>query len=380
MNKSKFGYKIKGLSLGILFWELIFWLLFALILLFLGAFSNDTQAEHLLFKDEEKLYYLILLLPLFASFLWFMWWKNKRFSLLGDERILTSLLKPIDSLKVFWRFFLLRNTFVFIVLALAQPVFGDKKVSGTFESMELVLAIDVSNSMNCKDIDTETSRLEIVKRAMNEFVNHLHGEKVGISIFAGSAFVQLPLTTDYEAVKMYIHEIQSDMLSNQGTNIASALDVSMKMFSKSRTSKAILLVTDGENHEGGVEELSAQLKENNITLAVLGIGTTSGGYVPNNPDRPEMGYKTSEKGLKVVSKLNPVFLQKIAQQADGFSFTSSSQFPNLDGILDKIKQLKRSKVDGLSIDVKENWYQIPLFLAMLCFLSFVLPLGGVWRK
>ena len=108
---------------------------------------------------------------------------------------------------------------------------------------------------------------------MNQLVNTLHGEKIGISIFAGSSYLQLPLTADYEAAKMYIHEIETNMVSNQGTNVGAALDISSRMFSKDKTSKAILVVTDGEDHEGGVDEHLVALKENNITLAVLGIGT-----------------------------------------------------------------------------------------------------------
>lgn len=337
---------------------------------YFSAGSSDGQFA---FKDEEKLWNLLLLFPFLGGFLWYFSWKNKRLNLLGEERVLALIVEPINSFQVLLRYFFLRNAFVFLILALAQPIFGTKKVSGTMESMELVVAIDVSNSMNTKDIEAETSRLEVVKRAMSQFVNNLHGEKIGISIFAGGSYLQLPLTSDYEAAKMYIHELQTDMVSNQGTDVAAALDISEKMFSKAKTSKAILLVTDGENHEGNLDEPLAILKEKNISLAVLGIGTAQGGLIPNNPERPELGHKTDENGRTIVSKMNPTFVKNLADKAGGFSVISDSPFPNLDGILERFKQLKRTKVDGIELETKENWYQIPLFLSMLFLMAFVLP-------
>ncbi|MCE3295498.1 MAG: von Willebrand factor type [Crocinitomicaceae bacterium] len=373
MSNRKYIYNTRLILGGIFLWELLFWALFWMVLWMMDAFSNSAAGQ-LAFKDEEKLDYLWVLIPVIGAFLWFVTWKNKRLQQLGNERILSLIVQPIDSSRVFLRFFLFRNAVVFLIIAMAQPVFGNKKVSGTLETMELVLALDVSTSMNTRDIDPETSRLEVVKRAMNQLVNTLHGEKIGIAIFAGGSYLQLPLTADYEAAKMYIHEIETDMVSNQGTNVAAALDISAKMFSKDKTSKAILVVTDGENHEGGLDEPLAVLKENNITLAVLGIGTTKGGLIPNNPDRPELGNKTDASGRTIVSKMNPAFIHDLARQAGGFSVISESPYPNLEGILDNIKQLKRTKVEGIELDIKENWYQVPLLLGMICLLLFVLPI------
>lgn len=380
MSSPKYTYNTRSIIGGILLWELLFWALFGFVLWMMDAFSNTAGSGQLAFKDREKLDYLLVLIPVIGAFLWFITWKNKRLLQLGDARVLSLVVQPIDSSSVFFRFFLFRNALVFLIIAMAQPVFGSKKVSGTLETMELVLAIDVSTSMNTRDIDPENSRLDVVKRAMNQLVNTLHGEKIGIAIFAGGAYLQLPLTADYEAAKMYIHEIETNMVSNQGTNVAAALDISSRMFSKDKTSKAILVVTDGENHEGGLDEPVQFLKENNITLAVLGIGTTKGGLIPNNPDRPELGNKTDASGRTIVSKMNPDFIKRLAEQAGGFSVISESAYPNLEGILDNIKQMKRTKVEDIELDIKENWYQIPLVLAMICLLLFVLPVRFSKRK
>lgn len=372
MSNLKYSYNTKWIITAIIIWELLFWLLFVVILWIFDYFSNSSSK--LAFKDVDNLFYLSVLIPVSLAFIWYLFWKNKRLIRLGNTQILSLITQPIDSFSVFIRFFLLRNTIAFLIISMAQPIFGSKKVSGTLETMELVLAIDVSNSMNVKDIDGETSRLEVVKRAMNQLVNHLHGEKIGISIFAGSAYLQLPLTADYEAAKMYIHEIQTDMVSNQGTNIAAVLELSNQMFSKANTGKAILLVTDGENHEGGLDESIELIKEKKVSLAVLGIGTSRGGVIPVNPNRPELGYKRDARGKTITSKVNKGFIQSVAKKADGFSIISSSPFPNLDEILEQLKHMKRTKVDNIELDIKENWYQIPLFLGVICFILYILSL------
>ncbi|MES2587627.1 MAG: VWA domain-containing protein [Bacteroidota bacterium] len=378
--ENRFSYKTNRIIAGILFWEIAFWIVFAGILFSLGYFSSTFNKGQLGFKFEEKLNYLALLIPLIISVIWFIYWKNKKLAQLGSINTLKSIIKPINSTRFFLTFFFFRNALVFTIITMAQPVFGTKKVSGTLETMELVLSIDVSNSMNTRDIESQTSRLEIVKRAMIQLMNNLHGEKIGISIFAGGAYLQLPITADYEAAKMYINEIETNMVSNQGTNVAAALEISKQMFSKEKTSKAILLVTDGENHEGGIDAPIEALKTDNIMLAVLGIGTKSGGFVPNDPYKPELGYKTDARGSKVVSRMNENFIHELAQKSGGFSLISASPYPDLSNVLDKFSQLKRTKVDSIELDIKENWYQIPLFFALISWLIFAFLKQGIFLK
>lgn len=361
-----------------LIWELIFWSLLLSFLFMMDFFSNSSTDNHLAFKNPENFSAIYIVLPLFIGVnCWYLYWKNKKLASLGKINTLQTLLKPLNSSRYFISYFLLRNALVFLLIAAAQPVFGSKKVKGTRDSMELVLAIDVSNSMNTRDIDSETSRLEIVKRAMIQLINNLHGEKIGVCVFAGSAYIQLPITGDYEAAKMYVNEIETSMLSNQGTDIASAMLVSAEMFSKEKTSKAILVVSDGENHEGNVDEATAKIKESNILLAVLGIGTKSGGFVPTDPLRPEMGYKVDSKGGRIISKMNENLMQQVAKKAGGFAVISSSAYPDLSELIKELGNLKRTKIDGIELNIKENWYQIPLLFGILFFISYSLYRQGM---
>lgn len=327
-----------------------------------------------MYKSPEALYLLIGLIPIIGAYLYSILKHNDNANRV-NTRVMQSLLHPVSSFSSFIRYFLFRNAFVLLVIAVSLPIFGKKKVSGTSETLELVVALDVSNSMNTCDISTEISRLEISKRALIQLVNNLHGEKIGICLFANNAFVQLPLTRDYSAAKLFIADIESNMISSQGTNINQALHVSKDMFSKEKTTKGIIMVTDGENHEENPDEVLQEIKTSKIQLSILGIGTKRGGLIPKNPNRPELGYKTNAVGKSVVSKLNEPLLQKLAQKGGGKASVSSSEFPNLSALLTQINQMKRTKIDNLEFDIKEERYQLPLFLSLVFWLAYLL-----WSK
>ena len=374
MNNPKYTYRINSILIWIALWEIIFWgLYFIFISIFTGS-SDKSEVDHLMYKSPEAFYLLIGLVPIIGVYLYNIIKHNKNARRV-NKRVMESLLHPVSSFSSFMRYFLFRNAFVLFIIAVALPIFGKKKVSGTSETLELVVALDISNSMNTCDISANTSRLEISKRALIQLVNNLHGEKIGICLFANNAFVQLPLTRDYSAAKLFIQDIESGMISSQGTNINEALIVSNEMFSKEKTTKGIIMVTDGENHEESPDEILAEIKSSKVQLSILGIGTKRGGLIPKNPNRPELGYKTDAIGKSVVSKLNESFLQKLAQKGGGKASVSSSEFPNLSALLTQINQMKRTKIDNLEFDIKEERYQIPLFLSLVFWFAYLL-----WSK
>lgn len=374
MNNPKYTYRIKSILLWIALWEIIFWGIYVLFVSIFTGSSEKLGVDHLMYKAPEALYLLFGLVPILGAYLFSILKHNDNANRV-NTRVMQSLLHPVSSFSSFVRYFLFRNAFVLLVIAVSLPIFGKKKVSGTSESLELVVALDVSNSMNTCDISAEMSRLEISKRALVQLVNNLHGEKIGICLFANNAFVQLPLTRDYSAAKLFIADIESNMVSSQGTNINQALIVSKDMFSAEKTTKGIIMVTDGENHEENPDEVLKEIKTSKIQLSILGIGTKRGGLIPKNPNRPELGYKTNAVGKSVVSKLNEPFLQKLAQKGGGKASVSSSEFPNLSALLTQINQMKRTKIDNLEFDIKEERYQIPLFLSLVFWLAYLL-----WSK
>ncbi|MDX2360468.1 MAG: VWA domain-containing protein [Crocinitomicaceae bacterium] len=371
MSEKKYTYRLNWIISGILVWEVLFWVIYLVFMNVFGSSESKSTVDHIMYKQPGTFKLLLLLLPISGLYFYNVFRHNRMVNR-ANTRVMQSFLKPVSTFSSFIKYFLFRNAFIFLIIALAQPIYGKKRVSGTSESLELVVCLDVSNSMNVRDISDESSRLDISKRALVQLVNNLHGEKIGICLFANHAFVQLPLTSDYTAAKLFIQDIETNMISSQGTNIAEALAVSKDMFSEEQTTKGIILVTDGENHEESPDEVLAEIKESKIQLSILGIGTKSGGLVPKNPSRPELGYKTDAVGKTVMSKLDEGFIKSIASKGGGKASVSSSEFPNLSALLTQIKQMKRTKIDNFDFDVKKERYQIPLTASLVFWIVYLL--------
>ena len=374
MSNIRYTYCIKSILSWIILWEIVFWgIYFGVVSLFAssGKLSEDNG---LIYKSPESLYLLIGIIPIIGTYIYRIFKHNNTVKHI-HIRVMKSVLQPVSSFSSFIRYIFFRNAFALLIIAVSLPIFGTKKVSGTSETLELVVALDISNSMNTHDISKKISRLEIAKRALVQLVNNLHGEKIGLCLFAHNAFVQLPITRDYSAAKLFIKEIESGMISHQGTNIDQALIVSNSMFSKEKTTKGIILVTDGENHEESPDQILSERKNSTIQLSVLGIGTVHGGLIPKHPYRPELGYKTDATGKSVLSKLNKPFLQGIAKKGGGKASVSSSEFPNLSALLTQINQMKRTKIDTLEFETKQERYQFPLLLSLVFWIAYI-----TWSK
>jgi Ca-activated chloride channel family protein len=222
--------------------------------------------------------------------------------------------------------------------------------------------------MNTCDIQSEISRLQIAKRGLNELLNSCKGERVGIVLFAENAFVNLPLTKDYSAAKLFINEIETKMISNQGTNFQAAIEIAQQSFTKEKNQKAILLLTDGENHSKIPTGTLKKVKENNVFLAIIGIGKPGGGPIPYDLDRPELGYMTNESGQMILSKVDQDLIRKMAKQSNGTAVFVENAFPNLSELLTQINRVNSGKVGDLSIEIKSNQYVIPLLVGIVCWL------------
>lgn len=363
--------QVKKLVSLIVISELVFWVLFILINKG-GLVGQSNGNSYLGFQEPEQLNWFWILIPLIGVYLYNAY-RNQQIYDKAGKIVQKTIFKPIASSKTFISFLLFRTAIAFLIIALAQPAFGKKKVKGTTKSMELVVCLDVSNSMNTMDVSDQISRLGIAKRAINELINRLGGEKIGISVFANEAFTQLPLTLDYYAAKMFVNEIETDILTNQGTNIKAALENAYAVFSKDeKMSKAVLLITDGENHDEDPSKILQQYKDEDILLAVIGVGTQKGGLVPAKAGTTEMGYKKNAVGMPVHSKLNVSFLESIAEQGGGVVYISENAFPDLRAVTRKVSSLKRTTTTTNDFEVLEQRYQIPLIISILCFIAYLL--------
>jgi Ca-activated chloride channel family protein len=363
-NQTNIGHSLWWKKL--LFGELLFWGILTTTYLIIDYSVDNSNGEMLIFRKPLFLLLLTSILPLH----WFYLKKIKRISTQSIGNKASMYRSNSTSRKLLGHIFFTR-VIIFLVLALAQPSIGKEKVVGTTKSLELVVCLDVSNSMNVKDMEGSESRMTASKRALNDLINHLSGEKIGLCVFAGASFVQLPLTSDYEAAKLFIEDINTDLISQQGTNISSAISTATTMFSPTETGKAVLLITDGEDHDGNALESVRSLKENYIELHVLGIGSKEGGPLQVDALRPELGYRKDKKGQLLISKVDPKLIVELANAANGSYLLSSSAYPSVDQLLTEINQIQRTNLRDLTFEARSNNYQLPLGAALLCFVVLI---------
>ncbi|AEA43933.1 VWA domain-containing protein [Fluviicola taffensis] len=346
------------------------WLLVLMAYLFIPFNSWNVK---LLFPEMLSLWMLI---PVFAGLSWIHWnWKAKiyeNYSGYGNTRMLWVTFEP---LKAFLHYFLLRSTYFFIILAMAQPVAGSRKVNGSKRVLDLVICLDISNSMNTQDMGgNDVSRLTAAKQAIGELLNQLKGERIAVVIFANDAYTQLPLTMDYGAAKLFIPDIETSMISDQGTNVGRALEIAQEQFKDTESGKAILVITDGEDHEALWKEQIAELKKKNVELTYLGLGSSKGGLIPNNPYDISEGYKR-ESGQAVVSRIDKSGLERMASESGSILVTSDSPFPNIYDIATNYKNTKNKQVMKVEFNVDKNYFYVPTILALLCMICyFFLPI------
>ena len=364
-------YPIKKISFIILGFEALFWLLLLVAIRLLNTIGSDSTTTQFDFAQPSNLLLTGILVPFYWLFLRKLNRKNNFFASIPHS--IQSLISPQKSIRAVLReLFLFRTAIVCIILAMGQPVFGTKKMASSSFKSEIIFCIDISNSMNAKDISPAMSRLEIAKRGLIEFINQLKGERIGIVVFAGNSFVQLPITTDYGSAKTFLQEVETTMISNQGTNINDALNLAKSLFSPINCPKRILLITDGENHAEDPTASISALRDQQIGLFVLGIGTENGGPIMRNPDRPEFGYVT-ENDRTIISKVNVALLKSLALKANGSATLCSSEFPDFSQLLTEINQNKGEKTRDLQLDVQSEQYHWFIVLAVVCLILLQLP-------
>lgn len=379
MRHKDYIYNVKFIARFTLIWDLIVWSIVLMLMFLLGFMSKET-GEHMGFNFSGYLYLLILEPLMIVGLLVFLSHCNKQLNSLPASNY-SKILHPVSNRYTALKHALFRTALLCLIFSLATPVYGTKKARAHVNTMELVIGLDISNSMNTRDLSPQATRLDISKHALHQLINGLSGERIGLVVFAGEAFVQLPITADYHAAKLFIDELSTDMISRQGTSIPAVLETAQAMFTKGDTGKMILLVTDGENHESNPESALLDLKSKQIELCVMGIGSRQGGPVPVDVNRHEFGYKIDDTGKTIISKVNPTFIQSLAEKADGSAFLCHSAFPDLSGILSAIKNIKHSRLEDLTFNVKDNRYQFPLFAAGICFgLIFILKFDPIKHR
>ncbi len=343
-------------------WTLTFFVLWTL---------SSELIPGLLLTQPEALF-LLFILPFISVVFWKNMKQKERIQTAFSKSVLTGMVNTHFSAKQsFIRYSLFRLTLLLVIFSASQPIFGKEKVKGNKQIVDLVVCLDISNSMNTKDMNEgKTTRLSAAKQGLQELINRLSGQRIGVVVFANEAFTQIPLTMDYAALKLLIPDIESDLISNQGTNIGSALAVAQKQFKDTDAGASILVITDGENHQNRWKTEHLALKQKNISVMYYGMGSESGGLIPNDPFDSSQGFKR-ENGKAIVSRLDIPGIQKMAASTSSRVVFSDSEFPNMTPVLDYIQQIKTRSEKKTTLIVSKNHFQFLLIGAILAFLTYL---------
>ena len=350
--------------LSIIMIALTCWLLFSF-------FSESQSNSSLIFIKPGYLKLLWLIPILYFGFYIQQRKKNILFTQAGSP----VFGKKISLILIAIKQFLLILSLTFLIVALAQPIYGKKKVKGISRSMEIVICLDVSNSMNVKDIEGE-SRLEVAKRTIKGLIHQLSGEKLGLCLFAGNAMVQLPLTSDYNTADLFTDEVQTAFISEQGTNIVEALETGVLMFTKNEEPKCIIMITDGEDHEKQESEIFNFIREQQISFYGIGIGTSNGGSIPEDPYDINSSVKRDENGFTVISKLNADYIKSLSTKLNGTAIITSEAYPDLNAILTEINHAKSTKSRNLDFEIKASIYEYAVIIALFSLVCWIIMRGA----
>ncbi len=330
-----------------------------------------------------KLLYLLFLIPLiFGIWLWARISRRRKLRRFGMARNLEELMPEASKYMPAVKISLELAALAMLVFAVARPRAGEKEETENTKGIEVMIAFDVSRSMLASSTDDAggVSRLDRAKFILNRMIDKLSNDKIGLIVFAGEAYTQLPITTDFVSARMYLDEISTDMVATQGTSIGTAINMAINSFtSDSDINKAIVVITDGENHEGDAEEMAKYAKSLGIEVDVIGVGSAKGAPIPI--DKNSGTFLKDASGVPVTTYLNEAEAEKIAKAGGGIfiSGSGSKAVDELVGNLDKIK-----KSDIRHITYKASAEQFPLFawiaLGLMVIDVFVLPRKIGWLR
>jgi len=310
---------------------------------------------------HPEYFYFLLVIPVFMVF-FILSRINRRRSLrqFGDHALVEQLMPSVSNARPIIKFILWMLALGFIIASLAQPQFGSKLLTSKRKGVELIIALDVSNSMMAEDI--KPNRLERAKRAIAKLTERLRDDKLGLIVFAGEAYVQLPITTDYVSAKLFLDAINTSVVPVQGTAIGAAINMAAKSFSPNFVgSKAIIVITDGENHEDDAVGAAKEALEKKIIVHTIGMGLPQGAPIPMGPGGSR-DFLKDKNGNIVVTKLDEKMLTQIATAGGGTYIRANNAEVGLNNLFNEIEKMQKTEMD--SRQYSEYNDQFPLFLTL----------------
>jgi len=316
------------------------------------------------FAHSEYLYALAILPVLLLLFLWVVRLRRRALESFGNPALLRQLMPAQSGYKRTLKFLLLVAAMAFLTLGIANPQIGTKMEEVKRAGVDIMIALDVSNSMKAEDI--KPNRLESAKQEISRMIDQLQNDRIGIIVFGGDSYLQLPLTTDYSAARLILSAIDVDVVPIPGTAIGSAIRLAMKSFvAGEQKHKAIILITDGENHEDDAIAAAKEAHEEGAIIHTIGMGSPEGGPIPIYQNSVQVGYKKDENGTAVVTKLDEQALLQIADAGGGKFIRATNQQSELDAVLKEIESMEKKEFGAKIFTEYEDRFQYFLAAALL---------------
>lgn len=333
--------------------------------------------------ENHIFYYAFAMIPLcIGIYIWYVIRNKKKLKKLGEIQLINQLIPNVSSPKKHTKFILYTLGLTALIFGMCNLQTGSKTQEVKREGADIMVCLDVSNSMMAQDLSP--NRLERAKFALQKMIDQLEGDRLGIIVFAGEAYTQLPITTDYGAAKLFLEGINPNIIPTQGTNITAAINKAVESFGKDEgKNKAIVIITDGEDHEEDAINAAKEAADKNIVIHTIGVGSTTGVPIPHYVNGMISGYKKDKEGNTVVTKLNAEMLQQIASEGHGVYVQASNADVGLGAILNKIAELDKKQLEEKMYTDYEDQFQWFIGLALFFLIIEVLlseRTSVLWKK
>ena len=331
------------------------------------------------FAHPEFLYLLFVLPALLVFYVYTRRLRRKALKRYGNPELLAELMPEVSSKRHHLKFWLLLGAIAMVIIVMAGPQFGSKLETVKRQGVEIMVCLDVSNSMLAEDV--QPNRLAKAKQMLSRLTDDFTNDKLGLIVFAGDAFTQLPITSDYVSAKMFLSSINPSMVSTQGTAIGAAINLAMRSFTPSETSdKAIILITDGENHEDNAVEAAAAAAEKGIHVNIIGMGDPKGSPIPIDANS---NYMKDREGNVVITKLNEQMCQEIAAAGHGIYARADNTNSALRALQKEIEKMNKSELDSKVYSEYDERFQTFAWIALILLIADFMTLdrkNRIFRK
>ncbi len=314
------------------------------------------------FENSGVLWYLWLVPVLVVVFALARYHRRKILRRFGDPRLLGTLMPMVSGGRPVFKFILFLTSLVFIILAIAGPRFGSRLEEARREGVEIIIALDVSNSMLAEDV--RPNRLERAKMSISRMLSNLRNDRIGLIVFAGDAYVQVPVTSDYTAARMILENITTDIVPVQGTAIGRAISLAERSFTPdSGAGRVLIIISDGEDHEDDPVAAAAAAGKNGITIHTIGIGRPEGAPIPAAGGQAR--FLTDEDGNTVITRLDEATLRAIASEGNGIYIRSGTTDTGLSTVMEEIDKMEKTGFEEMVYTEFDERFQYMAAIALI---------------